>query len=171
MEIENQEPITFNKKVVVIISTPFIPQGWRGTIQVEISTPQFIKSYIVTARSLGFPVRSYLGHANSATYLGVMQSRGELQTLSEDAIYVGIRPKRRLSPGEEAVISDEDFEGFQMYAIDLDAMVSRYSKRLDDIREQVKKFRDGYNLIDDMDARSNLCKLLGVTKNPEGVEP
>lgn len=92
-----------------IISTPFIPPGFEGKVEVKT-----ISLTLVREMASHKDVISYCGHQASADWLGVPMFRGELKAsdLQVGTELIGVRPLRRPNPGEELEFTPENFQGF-----------------------------------------------------------
>lgn len=100
---------------IYFISTPFCPAGFSGTIRVTHLLLDTVCSIAREAIEQGRAV-SFIGHEDTARHLGLTHNRGKLK-FELGLIAYGVRPKRRLSPGEELNFN-EDFEGFMLEVLE-----------------------------------------------------
>jgi hypothetical protein len=85
-------------QVVYVGSTPFVPPGWSGTIEVDSITVGDVLDQIRGAEQ----VVSYCGHETTAQYLGVDFNRKSVESFLPGQVWVGIRPVwRLLEPGTD----------------------------------------------------------------------
>lgn len=101
-------------KQLFIGSTPFVPAGFSGTVQIRHCSVEEIRKMIADTVST---VQSYCGHEGSARFLNVPMNRGQVPApeAGDTQHWVGIRPTRRPQPGEELdPTKDSDFVGWEM---------------------------------------------------------
>lgn len=105
-----------------VTSTAIIPVGFSGSLVIRVCPPEEIRRIVDTQTTLFKDnIKSYVGHESTAQYLNVPVSRGELpgKYLRKGDVLLGVRPRRRLTPGEEVVFSEENFEGFYMKILEV----------------------------------------------------
>lgn len=94
---------------VYVVSTAFIPPGAEGVWKYEEVGPSVVKDFIDYCKE---KTKSFCGHPATARFLEVEVNRGEIGALAPGDVLVGLRPLRRINPGEEVDVTPDTFVGF-----------------------------------------------------------
>lgn len=93
-----------------IVSTPFVPAGFNGLIEVRHYPIATIRDIISRLDSSEYT--SYVGHQTTADYLGVPYSRGRLMSIGNGDTLYGIRLIARPQYGVDIPVDEEHYLGF-----------------------------------------------------------